>query len=375
MAAFVFLYLTSVIVIFLIASFHYIRPKHGKLLLIGSIFIVSILLALIKPKEIYDLARHYAELDVIKNSGMKFWDFVLHSQKITDANYRYMYTFNVLRYIIAMYFPKQTLPFCSCSICFGVFGYILYDVIKQKKISNFYIGISIMASAIFMPMLYIYSGIRNEIAMAIMALAVYLKIYKGLGIFPYFVLIFWAATMHPLALVAIPFVLLSKIRIGKMGIILVILIPNILYVVMEVCRFSENGFLSYIGAKFYNYTFVNIYSQGRFFRYSAILMTALLLLLSVIKTKQEKEDQRFINFINWYSIFALANIQSYQISMRIPYLFGILAPVIVSTLFQDVKYCGFKKIFFVLASEITLIMGIYSFYSNYMWLLGGGKKK
>ena len=172
----------------------------------------------------------------------------------------------------------------------------------------------------FLPIVYIYSGIRNEMAMAIMALAIYLRIYKNCNIIKFGILAFLAVTMHPLVLVAIPLLFLRKIRPGKKSVLLIILIPQILHRVMEYFRMSKIDFLKYLGAKFYNYTYIYVYSQGKFFWFAAIMMTLMVLILSlIIKCKQEQADKSFINFLVWYSVFALANIQSYQIVMRLPY--------------------------------------------------------
>ncbi len=369
MTSILFAYILLVGGILFASSMRYINLRQGRYLLIVSIFIISISAACIEPKPIYDLARHYKELDVIKNTEMGFGEFVFNSECITDANYRHSFSFNAIRFLIAKYLPKGALPFFSISICYSVFGYILYDVKRRNKLTNFYVGLSMAVSLCFLPILYVYSGIRNEIAMAVIALVVYLRIYKKCNIIFLILLTFLAITMHPLALSVIPFIFLNKVRAGKIGLFLVVLIPNILYALMEKFRFSEYDFLRYIGAKFYNYTFVNTYSQGIFFYTSAVVMTATVLFLSVLRTRQmHKEDQRMVNFISWYSIFVFSNIRSYQIVMRLPYLYGILAPAIVGTLFVNKNYWGWKKGFQYCAVAGTFLIAGYALYSNYMWM-------
>ncbi len=365
-----FLYIGWLVIILLASSGKIIRKNQEKYLIAGSVFLIALFAAWVFPKEMYDLFRHYKEIEIVKNSEIRFWDFVFHSSRITDANYRHAYSFNGMRFIISKCFPKETLPFCSVTICYGVLGYILQDLKKRGHFSNGYIGMSLLISSGFLPLLYIYSGIRNEIAMAIIALAVYLRIYKQLKLIPFTVLTGLAVTMHPLALVAVPFVFLSRLRPGKAGIILIICIPGLLYPLMEQFRFSKNDFLKYLGAKFYNYTFVHVYSQGRTFYYAAILLTFMVMVLSIIKIQQEKkEDQIFVNFLSWFSIFALANIKSYQIMMRLPYLFGVLAPAIVYTLMRAKIYRGWKKIIPYGSMYGSALVGMFTIYQNFMWMV------
>lgn len=370
MVIILFLYIGLILVMLFASSTQYIKQKQGKYFLIASVIFISLLAAFIVPKADYDLSRHYSELRIIKNSNMSFLDFVFNSSKISDANYRYAYTFNVIRFFISKYLLKEVLPFISIFFCYSILGYIILDIKKRADFSNGYIGMSLLISSGFLPILYVYSGIRNEIAMAIMALVIYLKIYKKLNLISFVILTIIAATIHPLALVVVPFVFLVKFRPGKLGIVLIILIPTALYPLMEKFRFSKNGFLKYLGAKFYNYTFVHTHSQGRTFHYAAILLTLMVLVLTMIKIQQDKiEDQLFVNFLSWYCIFTLANIKSYQISMRLPYLFGILAPIIVYTLIKYSHYNGWKKIFQYGSVYGSILVGLFTVYQNFMWMI------
>lgn len=365
-----FIYIVFLLFLLFATSNSSVKVAQGKYVIVISVFTVALCGSFIVPKSTYDLARLYSDIELIKSSGMKFFDYVFNSAKLTDTNYRYTYSFNALRYVISRLLPEQALPFISLASCYGVMGYVLYDLKKRYCITNFYIGLMILLSNCFLPIVYVYSGVRNEIAFSIIALAVYLRIYKKLHLLYFFLLAFVAATIHPLAMVVVPFVFIARIRPGKKGVLLVVLIPNILYALMERLRFSGISYLRYVGIKFYNYTFVNEHAQGRYFYYSAIVMTMIVLLLSVIKTKQsQNENQIFVNFVSWYSIFALANIQSYQIVMRLPYIYGILAPVVVNTLFNSKNYAGRRKIIQYVMTGVSLLIASYGIYCNYAWMV------
>lgn len=342
-----------------------------KYILIFNVLVISISSMLIIPKPDYDLARHYRDIEILRRTEIDFWEYVFHSDSIVDSNYRFMYTFNAISYIIARFLPKETLTFLSVFSCYGVFGYIMYDLSKEKKMNNGDIALSMLLSNCFLPFLYVYSNIRNEISVAIVALVIYLKIYKRCTIFRLVILCVLAITIHPIGMIAIPFMFLSNIHPGKKGIILVILIPVMLEMIMNVCIKSNYDFLRYIGIKFYNYTFVEKYSQGGFFFVEAVVMLSIVLLLSTLIDRENEEiNWQFTNFLSWYCIFSLANIRSYQIIMRQPFIFGILAPAIVNTLFNCKFYIGNKKYIFYLTYVSSILIAIFAVYQNYLWIGG-----
>ena len=344
--------------------------RQGKYWMILSILIISFCTALIIPKTSYDLTRHYEHLTAIRNSGMGIWKYIFHgAAEISDYNYRSMYTFNALSYIIGRYLPKETFPLISLLLCYGIFGYILHDYRKKVQLSNFFIATAVMVSNCLMPILYVYSNVRNQMAVSIMALAIYQWIYKRKKMILFIVLSLLAGTIHPIALAAIPFLILSNIKPGIIGILLVGVIPFLLYPLMNAFRYSGTDFLRYIGIKFYNYTFVHEYSQGYFFFFASIAITTVILLLSLVKKKREQiADQRFVNFLFWYCIFSLANIKSYQIVMRLPYLFGVLSPVIIHLLFDLKDQEGWRAYIIQAGTAFSIFLSGLALVQNYLWL-------
>ena len=96
-------------IILLASSCKIIRKNQERYLIAGSVFLIALFAAWVVPKEMYDLFRHYKEIEIVKNSEIRFWDFVFHSSRITDANYRHAYSFNGMRFIISKCFPKEQL--------------------------------------------------------------------------------------------------------------------------------------------------------------------------------------------------------------------------------------------------------------------------
>ena len=75
-----------------------------------------------------------------------------------------------------------------------------------------------------------------------------------------------------------------------------------------------------------------------------------------------------VNFVSWYSIFCLGNFRSYQIAMRLPYLLGILAPVIVYTFFRMEHYKEWKS--WLAQGALAGIVGlsVLALVQNYLWM-------
>lgn len=366
-----FILIISIIIMLLMIPNGNINNKQGKYLLIGGVTVIAICAAMIVPKANFDLARHYKDYYIIRHSSMNLWEYVFNSSRITDANYRYMYFYNLINYAVSKFMAKESIPFISMVVCYGVWGYILLDYKKQNRLPNFYVALSILVLNSLMPILYVYSNVRNEVAVAVMALGLYLRIYKKINIFVFAGLTLLAGTMHPIVLIVIPFVFLANIRPGKKGIILVAVIPIALSWGSEKFIKSSNQFFRYIGFKFYNYTYVTEYSQGSFFFYTAIIFTAFILLLSVLRRNirtQNVADYRFLNFLSWYCIFTLANFQSYQIVMRLPYILGVLSPIIVNVAFKIENYKGYKKLVIVFGMILLILISFYALYVNYAWM-------
>lgn len=336
-----------------------------RLFFVAFIVFIALCISLIQPKGTFDLTRHYRLLDGIKSSNQNWIKYIVDNG---EANYRFTYFFNFLTYFIGKYLLHQALPFLAAIICYGVVEYLLNNAYENKKFKNGHIALTVFVTIGFLPVVYVYSGIRNAVAAAIVALAIYLRIYKDISLTAFFALSALAATMHPVAIAAVPFMFLSKIHPGKKSVILILLIPYLLDVMMTYFRKSNYDILRYIGAKFYSYI-SRVHYQGKTFYYSAIIMTATVLLFSLIRRKEaSNKDRAFINFITWYCIFVFANLRSYQIVSRLPYVLGILSPQIVQTIFSPSYYHGWKRTLLYSAFAGIAAVAIFDIYQNFMWM-------
>ena len=311
-----------------------------KKLVVSTLIIViiafSVVGCLISPNPMYDLSRHYSAIDSIIQNNFSLHDVIFRAQELIDYNYHYTYSFNLIFWLVAKLRVKELLPCISILISYGNLLYILFDYNSIGKRNNFisdngYILLSLFLCFALMPYLYIYSGIRGSMAAAIAALAIYLFLWKENGVIRVIILFCIAGTMHPLCLAVIPFIIISKFKPNIITSLFVLFLPRIVAVIMEKMRFSGIGFFTYLGAKYYNYTRVYTYYQGRTFYVAPLIILMIILIIHILYSKK---DSRIDNFIIWYALFSLSYYFSYQIFMRLPYVLAFLAPVIVKDLFS-----------------------------------------
>lgn len=368
-----FAFLIMVLSFFCCTYNKYFNQVQRKIMWFCFILIIAFLCSMIDPRINYDLARYYIDLDIIRGSHVELGEFVLGDIIITDDNYRFTYTHNFISYVISHYFPKQALPFFTISFCYGCMAYIFEDIHENEKVYNWKIAMVILIAITTLPLVYVYSNIRTAMAMSIMGLNIYRIIYKNENILCFIVMSLIAATIHPVALAIIPFLFLSRLRLPKIGILFISIVPFIVNYVMEIFQYSDNLYLKYIGIKYYNYVFVEIYSQGIFFYYSELLMTiAVLCIILFVDYKEKKENIKHIkmkNIITWYCVFILSCAQSYQLILRLPFLFGVLSPIILKNIVLLHEFGHWKRnlnIYIVLA---IISLSLVAIAQNFRWLI------
>ena len=342
--------------------------RQRKIMWLGFVIILAFLCSMIEPKPIYDLYRYYIDLDSIRGQvGLK--EFVFGDVIVTDSNYRYTFTHNFITYIISSCMPKEALPFLAISFCYGCMAYIFEDIYKDEKVCNWKVAMTILFSITTLPLLYVYSNIRTAMAMSCMALTLYMRIYRKMNIVYFFIMALLAATIHPVALAVVPFILVSKISLSKKGVLLIGVVPLFTNHIMAFFQYSDNPYLRYIGIKYFNYVFVEVYSQGNFFYYSPLLITIAILALGLLMTNKVKiEDLKMKNLIMWYCIFVLASAQSFQLLLRLPFLFGVLSPIILKNMICISNYKGWRKTFYICIFLSMLGLSLIAITNNFLWL-------
>lgn len=289
-----------------------------------------------------DLVVHFGELQKIKNSSLSFFDFVFNPRKyVGNTRYAQLYSFNIIRYIIvSLTDDYYWLP----AICVAI-ETIIFVIIQSdwNAGNNRYGKTDVLALLIFfacMPFISAISGIRNALAISITGLAIYLYLYKNKHIWIYILLTLIAATIHPAAILTIPFVFLAKHDLKKVGIIAVFLISFGVSFIANAFMQSNIPYFQIIGRAYYTYTSEAQYRTSRFMLYGDILLLIIFLIVCFLNRKYIKKcpapQQRIYNFLILYMIYILGNIGNFDMILRPTYLIGAFSPIISNLLYNKI---------------------------------------
>lgn len=345
------------IIIFFIAIFFLSnrKIKKNQYKIIVALFVVSMTI------EAYgmdigplggDIIRHFNQLKDIKNSSLSFFDFVFNpSTSVSIARYSQLYSFNIIRYLIAFltddYYWLPTICVATETI---IYIYILSD---WNVANNGYWKTDVLSLLIYfacMPFIFAISGIRNVLAISIAGLAIYLYLYKNKHIWIYILLNFIAATIHPASLLTIPFVFFAKLNLKKSGIIAVFFISLGSSFVANLLAHSNIPYFQIIGREYYTYTSEDQYRSSKFMLYGDILLLIIFIIVCFLNRKYIKKcsapQQRIYNFLILYMIYILGNIGNFDMILRPTYLIGAFSPIISNLLYNkiDRKISGFDSL-------------------------------
>ncbi len=328
----------------------------------------------IDPKESYDLYRHYELINRVRQSSYSLSFFLSQGCKNLNANYQYTYVFNILIYLIARFFPNQALPFLTIIVTYSVFVYILLTEFK-KNLTNRDIVLSMALFTVLMPYLYVYSGIRNALAGAIVSIGIY-RLYRFKKVVAFIICTIIAILIHPIAAAVVPFITLSRMKPRLLGFIVTIVAPSLVSQVMEFLRHQvDNNFLFRIAVKYYNYTRVRVDNQGMVFLLSPIIILIIISIRAMVLQRGRTtivNDRKFslLFLIVWYAIFSLGYFNSYSIMIRLPYSIAVLSPVVVKELFDHKQIKGNTDLLTYLSTVgIIIALAIIGIYENTAWLL------
>ena len=185
-----------IISIVIIIYFYTINRKINTKL-IGCITIIILLglviiAFMIQPNKSNDLYRHFEKLDIFRNVA---FEATSEMNDIIGAK--------ILFYIISLLPSNHFLPVVSVIITYGILFYIIKDFAKNKYVTTRCFAISVLLGFSICDYISVVSGIRNTMAFAFIALALYkdlIKNEKGLKIvWPYVI----AVSIHPSAWIVI----------------------------------------------------------------------------------------------------------------------------------------------------------------------------
>lgn len=321
----------------------HITKKHMVILWGFFIFSLSVMAyysANMPIEHRWDLMNHYYFMDQIRASDISFWKFIFYNdENVGGYEYKNLLIFNMLRYLVVSISEKNyLLPAICVIIDYSIAGYIIIDWSLNGN-ENYKLNLlTLLLLFTFMPYHHAALGLRNALSASIMGLAMYLYLYKMKKTLLFIILAFIAFTIHPVAIIAVPFVFLAKLNLGFVGFILVFAVSMLINPIVKLMLNSHNSFIVFLAQKYIIYTSETQYRGSRAPLYGVLIIITMYLLIYFLLYKRINSDddnlkQRTIhNFFAMYMAYICGNIGNYDMVLRPAYVFGVLSPLLASFL-------------------------------------------
>ena len=301
--------------------------------IVYSVFVIALAVVAycMKPPSTWDLSRNYILLDTIRNSGLSFYQFVFGGKATYIADgYRSLIFYNIYRYLFVNVFNNNAwFQTITAIIVYTIQFYIIYDYRREKDIS---ITLTMLLSFAFLPFVYVTSGIRNALAASIMGITIYLYLYKKRIVWPILLAII-AITIHPSVLIAVPFVILSRMRMGVKGVIWVAVVSFGTQLLATLLSNSGVTFLRQIGKSYLLYSGSSQYRGGRGNLYGILIMTVVFILYFLWnrKSRFDKNAEKDVNeFLMLLLVYMAGNFLNYDLVLRPGYIIGMFGPFLAN---------------------------------------------
>lgn len=315
-------------------AIHVLRPNvvHKKTLIVIAISL-SVIAMCVNPTQYWDLYRQYEQLDAIRSSGIGLKNFLFYNEMhVGGADYASLITYNLVRYLIAYLDYNRLLPFVMTLITYSIWCYITIDWAEEHKLHGYEIIISMMLSGVFMPFIFVNSGLRNTSAAAIAAVAVYNNLHKKHHIRELVVLFFLAFTIHYSTIYIIIIYCLVKICPVKIAAIALFCLTNFVPLIVALFRNSQYEILRKMASSFSIYT-ENRRINANFYQLGVYVVLIALTLSFILRrgkaVAEKKNDIGLEKFVLMMILNAIFNIGYYEIVVRPLYTFGTLSTPIL----------------------------------------------
>lgn len=307
-----------------------------------------------------DVERHFQRIRMIKNTNMAFQNYVFHG----SLGYEGLYVFNAVCYIIAkLDINEHILPFLATLTSYLICFYILRDWTEQESINRKYYALSMLICFAFLPYYFVMCGVRNGAAMCIMGLAIYQHIYKKKSVLCFLLVTAIAATIHTSVLIAVPFVILSKIKLSYKSGGIVFAGSLVLGIVAKSLSKMSIPYLSNMAKSYLIYSSDGQFRSAQYFLITDIILILLFAFLFIkqyrrcILSRNDYPNTRMYNFIALYGAYIIGNFRNYDLVLRPAYLLGPFAPMLGYLLYNGDYWKGKAEIQLIIKTGVLLICG------------------
>ena len=309
-----------------------INERQDKIIWGLMVFALAMIAFLFDPAGTgLDVVRHFQRIEIIRDTNISFDKYVLHN----SFGYSGMYVFNAVCYFIAkLNMSNHILPFIVTLISYGLCFYILRDWSEQESIDRRYYALSVLIGFAFLPYYFVMCGIRNGVAMCIMGFAIYEYLYKRKSFSNFLILGAIAATIHTSVLIAVPFVLLSKLKLSYKSIGIVFIGSFVLGTVAKALSKMKIPYLTEMAKSYLIYSSDGQFRSAQYFLTTDIILIALFAVLlfcqysKYLVLQNEGRNIRLYSFITLYGAYIVGNFGNYDLVLRPAYLLGSLSPML-----------------------------------------------
>ena len=127
----------------------------------------------------WDLARHLNFIEQIYSSNISLFDYLFNNTSSIGGGYNGLLTFNIIQYFIANYTSNYMI--ISAIFVFADYAIVSYIAIDWQistvNRSNIPF-LSLLLCFCFLPYVFCVSGLRNALCASLLALGIYLYLYK-----------------------------------------------------------------------------------------------------------------------------------------------------------------------------------------------------
>ena len=333
------------------------------------IFILSLgVIALsFKPTQSLDAYRIERYFETINNRGNNIFEILFGTKgDLAGTSMTGMVSFNLLCFIVKCLGNIKWMWFISVTVTVGIILIVLLDYMICEQYSSRAYSLGVYLSFIGLQIQYVFSGVRNSLAVALTIMAFYLYFYKRKGYFVPVVLYFLAITMHPFVGIVLPALLISKLPLQKLFRILALFTAPAVFILPAVLNLIPLPFTKYVSNRiiFYQYT------QYEFDRPEMI--ANILIFISVglafwifkknklidLKSRLEK-DYTNAYYLLGYSMLGCSVHR--DLALRIGYFMGVASVPIVCWIFfrnkkpiQDSRLVQYVLVFVIIACGLKV---------------------
>ena len=358
-------YIVCFLMVLMLCFFKPVNYKFSFYVLV-LLFVVSmaILGYLLEPNKYLDVYRLYETIDSMRFSSQSFFSKILG----LNTSYPMLISFNLICFFISLTDENAWLSAISVLLCFGSIFYVLISYLKENQYSSKYLLPSLLLIFMGMQIQYIFTGIRNSIAVSLAFLGLYLyHKYKSKVILT--ILFFASVTMHPVTLLLFLVMFICKSRHQIILRIVALFSSTIVFFISFLFRNIPYPFFNYLANRilFYSsnsYQFDRPEMIANFLVFIALAFSYRFL----ISNKQECETKLSKYYLNAYYLlgFTMLGFASYRdFNLRIGYMMGILGVPIYLYLFSRIK----KNRYFFLINIGILLCFVKVYYDTFFVML------